>query len=312
MNELLKRLLEAEVLTDETRAELQGAFQKQIDEAVEAARAEAKVMVTAQLNEQWISERDTLIEALDSKVSEALVEEIEELREDIERFRDLEAESAQKLVEAKELMTETLKKDIAQLIERLDSFLEEALTSELEELREDIDQVKQQQLGKKIFESFVAEFKQYYVEDNSAEAKLVEAEQRLEDTSSALEEAERTIAKMVRESKMKEVLAPLSGRTREIMEAILKTVETQQLEEAYKTYVGRVLKESSKEDSATSEKEDGVLAEGKDKQTVSGVTKTGDRVDQLVEEQTINKQEKATKSALSPEDRDRLRKLAGF
>ncbi|MCX2582088.1 hypothetical protein OQ641_30260, partial [Klebsiella pneumoniae] len=71
--------------------------------------------VTAELNEAWLKERDTLIEALDAKVTEALTEEMAELREDIERFRDLEAEYAVKLVEAKREMATTLKKDMAQL-----------------------------------------------------------------------------------------------------------------------------------------------------------------------------------------------------
>ena len=49
-----------------------------------------KLTVTAELNEQWIAERDTLIEALDSKVSEFLSEELAELHTDIDSFRDLE------------------------------------------------------------------------------------------------------------------------------------------------------------------------------------------------------------------------------
>ena len=79
MDELLKKLLEAEVLTEETRAELHGAFQKQLDEAMASARAEATATVTAELNEQWINDREILIEALDSKVTEALTAELAEL-----------------------------------------------------------------------------------------------------------------------------------------------------------------------------------------------------------------------------------------
>jgi hypothetical protein len=58
---------------------------------------------------------------------------------------------------------------------------------------------------------------------------------------------------------MENVLSPLVGRQREVMEAILRTVPTEQLEEGYKTFIGRVIRESE-----DSEKEGKVLAEGKE------------------------------------------------
>jgi CHASE3 domain sensor protein len=311
MDELLKKLLAAEVLTEETRQELEGAFKKQLDEAMNVARAEAQATVTAELNEQWINDREILIEALDSKVTEALAEELTELRTDIERFRDLEAEYAEKLIEAKSGLGDTMKKDIAQLIEKLDSFLEVRLTAELEELREDVAVVKKNEFGRKVFESFVAEFKKHYAGDDSLEGKLTESEQRLEDALTALENAEKKSAKLERTMKLEKVLAPLSGRSKEIMEAILKTVDTALLEDAYKTYVGRVLKETSDKGVVeTSEKEDKVLAEGV-KEEVSGVAKTGDNEEQLIEEATREKLEERAPS-ITDAERQRLRRLAGL
>lgn len=87
MEELLKKLLAAEVLTEETKQELEAAFKKHLEDAEKKARDEATAGVTAALNEQWITERETLIEALDEKVSEVLTEELKELKDDIERFR---------------------------------------------------------------------------------------------------------------------------------------------------------------------------------------------------------------------------------
>ena len=311
MDELLKKLLEAEVLTEETRAELHGAFQKQLDEAMAAARAEATATVTAELNEQWINDREILIEALDSRVTEALTAELTELREDIERFRDLEAEQANAILEAKADMAAKLKADIAQLIEKLDSFLEVRLTAELDELREDIDEVKKNEFGRKVFESFVTEFKKHYAGDDSVEAKLNETEQRLEDTAAALEESQKKAAALERTIKLEKVLAPLSGRTKEVMEAILKTVDTGMLEEAYKTYIGRVLKETSVKEEKTSEKEEAVLAEGV-KEEVRGVTKTGDDKQRMIEEQVHDQHVAEHAPAISDAERARLRRLAGL
>lgn len=319
MEELLKKLLAAEVLTEETKQELEAAFKKHLDGAVEKAREEAQATVTAELNEQWITERETLIEAIDEKVSQVLTEELKELKEDIERFRDLEAEHAEKLVEAKGEMADQLKKDMDMLIEKLDKFLEIRLTAEVDELREDVEIVKKNEFGKKVFEAFVAEFRKHYTGDDSVEAKLTETQQRLEDTLSALEDAEKKIAKADRAEKMRTVLAPVSGRTREVMEAILKNVDTPLLEEAYKTYIGRVVKETTekKEEvkTSTSEKEEKVLAEGEKKEeakpATSGKAVTGDTKEVLEESAKLNK-EPEVKSVISDEEKARLKRLAGI
>lgn len=314
MDELLKKLLAAEVLTEETKQELEAAFKGQLDEAIQKARAEAQASVTQELNETWLTERDTLIEALDAKVTEALTEELNELRVDIERFRDLEAEYAEKLVEAKGEMATQVKKDIATLIESLDTFLEVRLASEMEELREDIAVVKKNEFGKKVFESFVSEFKKHYAGDNTVEAKLTEAEAKLATQAATLKESQEKVAKLERSIKLEKVLAPLSGRTKEVMEAILKTVDTALLEDTYKTYIGRVLKETSAKDvTKTSEKEEKVLAEGEkqaDKRDgVEGVIKTGDDEEKKAQ---VVVESAEPKSSFSEEAKQRLRRAAGL
>ncbi len=318
MEELLKKLLENEVLTPETRKDLESAFKQKIDSETKKAREEATASVTAELNEKWIIERDTLIEALDAKVSEVLKEELAELKEDIERFRDLEAEYAEKLVEAKGEMAKDLKKDVDTLIEKLDAFLEIRLAKELTELREDIASEKKKQFGKKVFEAFVEEFKKHYAADDSVEGKLNETEQRLDDALKALEDAEKKIAKMERGKKLDEVLKPLSGRSKEVMEAILKNVDTPLLEDAYKTYIGRVLKETVVEepkkdekagDKKTSEKETKVLAEGKkEEKKLNGKVVSGDDKEKITEGEKLEQQP----GKISEEKKQQLRRLAGI
>lgn len=295
MNELLDKLLEAEILTEETRKELEEAFATAKEEAITAAKEEAANDVRAELTEQWVAEKDTLVEAIDTKVGEMLEQEIEELKEDIERFRDLEAEYAEKLVEAKAAMGDELKADLSDLVEKIDAFLEMRLAAEVEELKEDINTVRKNQFGKKVFEAFVEEFMSEFADEESAETNLRETEARLADTEEQLKEAERKLGGMERESKMADVLSPLSGRAKEVMEAILRNVDTKNLEEGYKTFIGRVVRETAEDDkadekTASSEKEDGkVLAEGEDekssgKTTVKeGDVKTGDTEETLTE-----------------------------
>ena len=311
MDELLKKLLESEVLNEETKKELEEAFTAKLEEAVEAAKKDAAADVRTELTEQWVQERDALVEAVDTKVGEFLREELGELKEDIDRFRDLEAEYAEKLVEAKAEMGEELKSDLAELVEKIDAFLEIRLAAEMDELREDIEEQKKKDFGSRVFAAFQDEYQRNYADDESIEGTLRETEERLTDTQTALEEAERKLASLEREKKLKDVLSPLSGRAHEVMEAILRNVATDQLEEGYKTFIGRVLRESTEE---TSEKEDEVLAEDA---STEGETKELTEEDGTVvsgdNEEVLEEQEKAAEDAvkLNEDTRLRLQRLAG-
>jgi hypothetical protein len=314
MDELLKKLLAADVLTEETKKDLESAITKHINEQVEAAKAQASAEVRLEIKDEYVRDRDTLIEAIDSKVNEYLAKEMHELKEDIEKFRDLEAEYAEKLVEAKREMASELKSDLGQLVDQLDKFLEMRLVTEMSEFRSDLEKVKKVQFGRKMFEAFVEEYKKNFADDESAEGRLAETEQRLTDALDQLEKSEKKLSSMLREQKMNNVLKPLSGRQREVMEAILKSVATEKLEEGYKTFIGRVIKETATPEK-TSEKEDKVLAEGKQgdkkqpardmkKIAEKAVVKTGDKKEVLTES------DKGTKQSNS--NVDWVRKVAGI
>ncbi len=311
MNELLQKLLEAEVLTDETKTELEEAFKSQLDEAIKSAKEDAAADVRAELTEEWVKERDSLVEAIDQKVGDFLTDEVAELKDDIDRFRDLEAEFAEKLVEAKAAMGDELKTDLVELVEKIDAFLEIRLAAEIEELREDIDDVRKNEFGRKIFEAFADEFLNNHQDEENAEATLAEVKTRLADTESALEEAESKRGELERAVKLEEILSPLAGRQKEVMEAILKTVDTDDLERGYKTFIGRVVRDTEEVDS---EKEDKVLAEGAD---VDGDDKVEDDKEVVVEGdvKTGDTEDVITESEENPELDAKLahiRKLAGI
>jgi len=302
MNELLQKLLEAEVLSADTKKELEEAFSSQLIEAVEAAREEASAEVRTELTSQWVKEKDTLIEAVDTKVTEYVEKEMEELREDIERFRDLEAEYAEKLVEAKASMSGELKDDLKELVEKIDAFLEMRISSEMNELAEDLEEVRKNDFGRRVFEAFSNEYMMHYADEDSSEGQLQEALERIQDLENTLEETEQKRAKVERAVKMDEVLTPLGGRSREVMEAILKNVDTENLEEGYNTFIGRVLRETEEVDD--SEKEDEVLAESEEKTALEeGVALTGDTEQNvIVENEDSGHQERL----------DRIKRLAGI
>lgn len=307
MDELLEKLLASELLTEETKTEVGAEFKTLIENAIVAARAEAEVTVRAELTEQFVAEREALVEAVDTKVEEFLKAELAELKEDIENFRDLEAEYAEKLIDERKTIAEGVKSDMVQLIDNLDVFLEERMTAEFEELKESIETVKQNQLGQRVFEALSAEVKALMADDGTA-AALAEAKAELENTRKTLAESVEALTKAKRDMKMAEVLESLSGRSREVMEAILKNTPTEKLEEAYKTFIPRVLHESSTKVEEVSEKEgdESVLAEGD--------ASTGEKTTVVTGDTPADKEEVVTES-VTPQSNDalaRLRMLSGM
>lgn len=304
MNEVLKKLFESELLNDDSKKELTEAFQTALNEAIEQAKQETEVMVRAELTEQFVKEKDAIIEALDTKTEQFLHEHLEELEEDIASFRDLEAEYAERLVEERKQIAETVKHDMAELIEQLDQFTTKCLQEEFAELEESIKEVRKQRFGMEIYEAIEKTFETKFTDTNETLNKLREAQEELEATKKQLVEASKSFEAVKREQKMNEVLEPLNGLSREIMETILKTAPTEKLEETYEKFIGRVLHDASKK----SEKESAeapVLAEGENKEIVTEGTKiaTGDT------EPKVIKEDKST--GLSEETIKRIQKLAG-
>ena len=263
MDEILKKLLESELLSEDTKAQIQEQFAG----AVQGMREELALEVRAELVEQYTKDREALVESVEEKISSMLAEELEELKEDIAAFRDLEVEFAGKLVNEKKVLAEKLGEELDQIVDKIDTFLEYRIEEEMSELKEDLDVVKENQFGRKIFESFMSEFNRSFVDEESLFKKISVLEDKLTDAETRLSESEALEKKANRVKKLDEVLAPLAGVKREQMAMILQNVETGKLQEAYNRFVGRILKEDAQE-----KKEP--LAEGT--KTPATTVKTGD------------------------------------
>lgn len=243
MDEILNKLLQSELLSEETKAEISEQWTTSVEAFKTQVREEVSGTVRLELAEQWAGERDELIGKVDTFVAEALTKEIAELRGDIDRFRDLEAEYAEKIVEEKHKLAEEVASELDGLVDKIDDFFEMRLQAELEELSEDLAIVKQNEFGRKIFEAFATTYGESYVDEDAVQSKLTVAEAKLVDAQKALAEREETLNKMVREAKMESVLSPLTGKKREQMAMVLRNIETSRLEESYKFFIGRILKE---------------------------------------------------------------------
>lgn len=243
MDEILKKLLESELLSEESKAEISEQWTTSVETFKTQVREDVSNEVRLQLSEQWLMEREELVGKVDAFVAEALTKEITELRGDIERFRDLEAEYAEKLVEEKHKLAGEVATELDALVDKIDTFFEMRLSAEMEELKEDLDVVKQNEFGRRMFEAFATEYAKNYVDEGAVQSKLVVAEGKLADAEQRLSEREDALNKMVREAKMDKILAPLTGKKREQMAMVLRNVDTDRLEESYKFFIGRILKE---------------------------------------------------------------------
>jgi hypothetical protein len=243
MDEILQKLLSSELLSEEAKAEISSQWTTAVEQYKNVVREEVTLSVRGELAEQWANERDALIDGVEQFVAKKLEEEVTELKADIESFRDLEAEFAGKIVEEKHAMAEQLAQELDQLVDKMDAFFELRLTEEFTELKEDLEVVKQNDFGRRIFEAFANEFNVSYVDEDSIQSKLAAVTDKLADATKTIAQLEESQAKMVREAKLKDILSPLSGKKREQMEFVLANVETARLDEAYKHFIGRVLKE---------------------------------------------------------------------
>lgn len=299
MHELLEKILAADVLNEETKAELATAFNQLIEEKVEEARADAEADVRTQLTEQWITERDQLIDALDAQVTSLLEAEITELKQDISDFRDLEVEYAGKLVEARKELAGQLDSDIHALAENLDGFISVKMKAEFDELKESIAEVKQNELGRKVFEMFAREYQVSHINKTDLEKQVSESAKAVADMKAKLVESQTRYETVQREVKLGDLLSSLSGKQREVMETILKAIPTEKLEEGYNMFLGRVLKESKQP-----AKEGKVLAESADKAADSVVVSGDLPKDRRIVEESVA-------PVVNPE-LEKLRRLAGI
>lgn len=312
MNELLEKLLKSELLNDESKKELSEAFTKHFEKFSEDQRKKIEKEVKLELTKKYVEDKAALVEAMDTKMDILVEKEFVELRDDIERFRNLEAEYAKKLVESRKEMANAVKQDMSTILEALDAYVEKRLCAEFNELRESIDEVKKEKHGRKILEAIGSEYQKMYPgKSNDVEKELRAKRKQLQQVSESLREAREALNNEQRNKKMKDLIGNLSGSTKEVMEAILSNVPTDKLDEVYGNYIGRVLTEATnRKANKVSEKDDNVLAENKGAtKKIEGKVVTGDRkpLYEDINDLTGTKGNNIDKSTL-----ERLRKLSGI
>ena len=207
---------------------------------------------------------------LEEFVVEALSKEIAEFHED---KQDL-AETKVRLVrEAKEHFAKVKTDFIERSAQAVSETVDKALRSEISQLKEDIDEARQNDFGRKLFEAFASEYTNSYLNENSETAKLLNvvatkdkqiAEARVAakkaiEIAEAQQKENKVLTESVRREKiMSDLVAPLSKDQREIMTDLLESVQTDRLQKSFDKYLPSVI------DGNTPAKRKAVLSEAKE------------------------------------------------
>ena len=194
---------------------------------------------------------------LEQFVVHALSREIKEFSQD----RQAVVEAKVKLVAEGRKQLEALKaKFIAESAKKLSSAVAGQLKGELSQLKEDIKIARQNNFGRKIFESFASEFSVTYLNDKaetrkvmnvlaSKERQLAEATSKLAQAAKIVESKDREV-RIIKESSQREktmgqLLSTLNTEKAEVMGALLESVQTAKLENAFNKYLPAVLNTGS-------------------------------------------------------------------
>jgi len=190
---------------------------------------------------------------LDAYVTEGLRKEIVEFAED---KADLARAKVQLVVEGKaklRALSESFVKRASGLVQNV---TDQTLRSELKQLREDIQEAKQNNFGRRIFEAFATEFTATHLNERAEVRKLQsfieKMEQQLSESREAAKLAEakaeakqaeikRINENIERTNKINVLMAPLSKEKANVMKQLLESTPTDRLEAAFKKYLTPVM-----------------------------------------------------------------------
>ena len=214
-----------------------------------------KELVEFQGDRKKVSENFSKLEQF---VVHALAKEISEFATD---KKDL-AETKVKLVrEAKDKFTKIKHNFIQRAAKVVEGTVTKKLTSEIKQLKEDIDGARNNDFGRKIYEAFAQEFAGSFLNEKSETSKLLtiikkkeqelaEVKQTVTDKNNLVDSVQRDLRitkdLMERKNVMSELLAPLDASKRDIMKDLLESTPTKKLNESFDNYLPAVMDNQSR------------------------------------------------------------------
>jgi hypothetical protein len=246
----------AELAEDKTAlAEAKVAYQRKMTQDAKVLESFVmnqlgKELVEFQGDRKKVSENFSKLEKF---IVTALAREINEFAQD---KREL-AEAKVKLVkEARSKFDEVRAQFIKRSAKIVEATVTQKLKSEMKQLKEDIDQARENAFGRRLFEAFAQEFSTSYLNEKSETVKLLKViekkEHELAEANAAVTEKAQLVESKEREIRiakdlakrkevMAELMAPLGADQRKIMKDLLESVQTAKLHESFDKYLPAVI-----------------------------------------------------------------------
>lgn len=244
-----RRLAEDRVAFKKHAAETGRKFNEflttKLAEEIQELRADRKVQLEA-------------IAKLEKFVISALAEEIKEFAQD---KKDLAETKVRLLTTAKTRMGEMQKAFISKGAKLVKESVANNLKTELTQFKKDIQTARENMFGRRIFETFAAEFAATHLNENAEIKKLqqkldeaahiIEESRKAADEKAKLVESKEAQVKQLHESieraeTMQELLGTLTKEKAQVMSELLESVQTPKLKSAFDKYLPAVLNNGNK------------------------------------------------------------------
>lgn len=190
---------------------------------------------------------------LEQFIVHALAREIKEFAQD----KQAVVEAKVKLVAEGRKQLEALKsRFVAESAKRMNAVVTNHLKGELAQLKEDIQVARENNFGRKIFESFASEFSVTHLNEKAdtrklmsalaeKDAQLAESIKKVNEAKQLVESKEREV-RMIKESNQREklmgdLLSTLNEEKAGVMRNLLESVQTPRLQSAFDKYLPAVL-----------------------------------------------------------------------
>ena len=224
----------------ENAAKFNNFMVEKLSEEIKELRTERKLQLESQ-------------QKLEQFIVHALAREIKEFAQD----KQAVVEAKVKLVAEGRKQLEALKaKFVTESAKRMNTVVATHLKGEISQLKEDIKTARENDFGRRIFESFASEYSGTYLNDKVESRKLL-AQLQAKDTQLAesittltnakklIESKEREVRIIkesnVRQKTMGELLGTLNEEKASIMRDLLESVQTPRLQAAFDKYLPAVL-----------------------------------------------------------------------
>ena len=230
------------------------------------------------------------INKLEEFIVDQLAKEIAEFQKD---KQDLAETKVRLVKESKEKFAEIKQNFVEKSSQAVKETVKKGLTSEISQLKEDIEEARRNDFGRRIFESFASEYATSYLNEKSETSKLLQVvkqkEQQLEEAAQIVAEAKKEVESreqeikkinesVRREQALSELLGPLNREKKEIMSELLESVQTDKLQNAFDKYLPAVMDGKAPAKKALTEGKE-VTGDKAQAQTNSGEKKTAEIFD---------------------------------